>query len=274
MSLEAARTCLQPVLERGRLFCLTGAGVSAESGIPTFRGSEGFWMVGSRNYVPEELATWAFFQDHPVDSWDWYRHRFSACRDVTPNPGHLAFVQAEQKLGTRFFLVTQNVDDLHRRAGNSEAQTAEVHGSIRWMRCMNAAPEAFGGCPDELAEIPWDFLLSTSGTDVFEDARMRCGRCGAWMRPHVLWFDEYYQSSRHYRLEDALDRLEDADLLLIAGCSGTLFLANHLVEQVSGRIPMIIIDPERHEFVEKVLRADGVFVQGPGSVALPELLAF
>ena len=274
--LETARERLRPALEAGHLLCLTGAGVSAESGIPTFRGQNGFWTVGSENYAPEEIATHSFFLHNPLVAWDWYRHRFQRCRDAAPNAGHQAFVDAEQRLRERFHLVTQNIDHLHRRAGNTAEQTIEIHGSIRWMRCVQATPDfddTGDGCPDELVEVPWDFLMQSPGLEGFQDPLMTCTHCGNLMRPHVLWFDEYYQSSNHYRLEEALDWLGDADALLIAGCSGTLFLANHFVDLVAQRTPLIIIDPEAHEFVEKVVKAGGLFLQGTSAEWLPPLLS-
>ena len=91
------------------------------------------------------------------------------------------------------------------------------------------------------------------------------------MRPHVLWFDEYYHSSQHYRFEQLMSWLQQSHLMLFAGCSGTLFLANYLVELAENQIPMIIVDPEKHEFVEKVISTGGIFLQGIGTEILPEL---
>ncbi len=275
MPLELAQNLIRSVQEKGTLLCLTGAGVSAESGIPTFRGHDGFWTVGSQNYAPEEMATASFFHHSPLVVWDWYRHRFQKCRGAQPNPGHRALVKAEQRLQDRFRLVTQNVDNLHLEAGNQVSQTIEIHGSICWMRCVQATPEfedTGRGCPDERVEIPWDFLTQDTSLEVFEDPLMRCTHCGEGMRPHVLWFDEYYQSSQHYRLDEALTWLGEADLLLIAGCSGTLFLPNQFVDYAASRIPMIVIDPEAHEFVEKIVRAGGLFLQGTSAEWLPSLL--
>src|SRR5690606_10651146 len=112
---------------RGRILVLTGAGISAESGIPTFRGEEGYWRIGSRNYYPEELATRAAFSRMPDEIWGWYLYRRSVCRAASPNAGHLALAELERGLverneGDRFLLVTQNIDGLHLRAGNSLAR--------------------------------------------------------------------------------------------------------------------------------------------------------
>jgi NAD-dependent deacetylase len=120
---------------RGLIVFLTGAGISAESGVPTFRGPEGYWRVGSRHYQPTELATAAAFAQIPEEVWRWYLYRRAVCRVAEPNAAHLALVEAERRLGERFLLVTQNVDGLHGRAGSSAARTYQIHGNIDFCRC-------------------------------------------------------------------------------------------------------------------------------------------
>ncbi len=130
--------------ERGAVVALTGAGISAESGIPTFRGAEGYWVVGSRNYMPQEMATHAMFLRAPEEVWRWYLYRFGVCREARPNAGHLALVELERALGHRFHLVTQNIDGLHQRAGASPERTSCIHGDAGFVRCA-------AGCrPDKL----------------------------------------------------------------------------------------------------------------------------
>src|SRR2546426_10737611 len=109
---ELVAACRRP----GHVIALTGAGVSAESGIPTFRGRDGYWTVGSRDYHPQELATHAAFARMPWDVWAWYLYRRGVCRAAAPNPAHHALVRLAAH--PRFALVTQNVDGLHRRAGS------------------------------------------------------------------------------------------------------------------------------------------------------------
>jgi len=100
-------------LKTGELITLlTGAGVSAESGIPTFRGREGYWTVGSKNYQPSGIATLSMLQQNPKEGWKWFLFRRGFCEAATPNPGHLAIAQMEERLGSRFRLITQNVDGL------------------------------------------------------------------------------------------------------------------------------------------------------------------
>ena len=112
----------------GAFVVVTGAGVSAESGIPTFRGQDGYWTVGSRVYHPQELATHAAFRRMPEEVWRWYLYRLGVCRAAEPNPAHVALVELERALGDRFRLVTQNVDGLHLRAGSSSTSVAAGAG--------------------------------------------------------------------------------------------------------------------------------------------------
>src|SRR6185437_658754 len=127
--------CKQALARQGAVIALTGAGVSAESGIPTFRGKEGYWTIGAREYHPQELATRAAFDAMPWQVWAWYLYRRGVCRTAEPNAGHRALVAWDGALGDRFALVTQNVDGLHRRAGSPDARLHEIHGAIDLMRC-------------------------------------------------------------------------------------------------------------------------------------------
>ena len=102
--------------------------------MPTFRGKEGYWTVGSRNYHPQELATREAFSHMPDEVWRWYLYRRSVCRRAAPNAGHMALVRLEERFGERFALVTQNVDGLHLRAGSSRERTFEIHGNIDYLR--------------------------------------------------------------------------------------------------------------------------------------------
>src|SRR5688572_10403206 len=119
----------------GRVVVLTGAGISAESGIPTFRGPEGYWRIGSVNWRPEQLATFAAFTAMPQAQWAWYLYRRGVCLAARPNAAHRALVDLERALGERFRLVTQNVDGLHLRAGSSTTRTLQIHGNLHFARC-------------------------------------------------------------------------------------------------------------------------------------------
>merc|ERR1740117_1678028 len=129
-------TMVAQILHRSKkVVVLTGAGVSAESGIPTFRGADGFWTVGSENYRPQEVATWEKFNEMPEELWHWYQYRWDICRKAKPNPGHHAIVELEKLMQSDFMLVTQNIDGLHLEAGSDRHCLYEIHGRIDQMRC-------------------------------------------------------------------------------------------------------------------------------------------
>jgi NAD-dependent deacetylase len=252
----------------GPVVVLTGAGISAESGIPTFRGSEGFWRVGSRNYQPTEMATALAFSSMPQEVWRWYLYRRGICRAAAPNAAHLALVRLEEQLGDRFLLVTQNVDGLHLRAGNSPERTFQIHGNIDFCRCMRGCSPAVRPLPDALAV---DWTKERTLTDA-ELAALRCG-CGDWLRPHVLWFDESYDEPR-YRYVSALRAAETAAALVVVGTSGATTLPASMCEIVAARgIPFFVVDPEPTIFSALAEQsAGGQFLRGSASTVLPSLI--
>lgn len=179
---------------------LTGAGISAESGVPTFRGPGGLW----RQYRPEDLATPEAFARDPKLVWEWYSWRRSLIADTKPNTGHCALVELEQR-AQRFTLVTQNVDGLHDRAGSRTP--LKVHGDLWQVRCVTCGTER----RDERLEFP--------------ELPPRC-ECGGLLRPAVVWFGETLPL-------DVLDAAEracaDADLMLVVGTSAVVWPAAGLV---------------------------------------------
>jgi NAD-dependent deacetylase len=252
---------------RGRLVVLTGAGISAASGIPTFRGPGGFWTIGSQAYQPEEIATRAFFGRQPQAVWGWYLYRAGVCGAAAPNAAHRALVELEHRLGDRFVLVTQNVDGLHRRAGSSPERTWEVHGTLRAVRCSGACAGRWP-LPAGLVPRPGGEPLRPE-----EEAALRCPRCGAWLRPHVLWFDECYDEE-NYRFESALAAALEAALLLVIGTSGATALPMHMAQLASARgVPLVDIDPDPNPFGALAASHDGgVFVQEPAVRAVPRVV--
>jgi NAD-dependent deacetylase len=148
-----------------RVTVLTGAGISAESGVPTFREAQtGLW----EKFRPEELATPEAFQRNPKMVWEWYEWRRQRVRTVAPNPGHLALADLQRRV-PEFFLITQNVDGLHQRAGSQ--RVIELHGNINRTKCFeeDQVVEKW----EETGEVP-----------------PRCPRCGGKLRPDVVWFGE------------------------------------------------------------------------------------
>ena len=253
----------------GFVVALTGAGISAESGIPTFRGKEGYWTIGSREYHPQEMATHAMFTRQPGQVWQWYLYRRGVCRAADPNPGHRAMHTLERALGDRFVLVTQNVDGLHLRAGNSLARTWQIHGNIDYMRCAKACTSGLFPIPDGLLPWPRDRRLDDAAR-----ARLLCPRCGAPTRPHVLWFDECYDEEL-YRFESSLRAAAEAALLLLVGTAGATNLPNQMVSMAARAGAAIIdINPDDNPFGRVAARLhNGCALRGTSGEHLPSVAA-
>ncbi|MET1125043.1 MAG: NAD-dependent protein deacetylase [Archaeoglobaceae archaeon] len=184
------------------LTALTGAGVSAESGIPTFRDRDGLW----NRYRPEELATPEAFARNPKLVWEWYKWRMELVFKAEPNPAHHAFAELE-RMGLLRCLITQNVDDLHERAGSRNV--LHLHGRLRVVRCTGCSREF------EVDEVPKDELP-------------RC-ECGALLRPGVVWFGELLPKDV---LERAFEEVSKSDVIIVAGTSA--------VVQPAASLPLIV----------------------------------
>jgi NAD-dependent deacetylase len=172
---------------------LTGAGVSAESGVPTFRGPEGLWKMRD----PMSLATPEAFAEDPKEVWEWYQWRRRKIRGCSPNAGHLALAAVEAAKPD-FLLVTQNVDGLHRAAGSR--RLVEIHGNIWVVRCV--------GCGAERYE-----------QGDFETLPPRCTACGELLRPGVVWFGETLPIESS---ETAMEMLMRCEVLIVAGTSAVV----------------------------------------------------
>lgn len=251
----------------GPVVVLTGAGISAESGIPTFRGAEGYWRVGSRNYQPTEMATAEAFARMPEEVWRWYLYRRGVCRAAAPNDAHRALVDVERRLGARFLLCTQNVDGLHLRAGSSPERTYQIHGNVDFCRCAAGCLPAVRPLPEALS-VAWQKDRPLGAADA---ATLRC-RCGAWLRPHVLWFDESYDEPL-YRYLSALRAAEAAAMLIVVGTSGATTLPTRMCQIVAARgAPLLVIDPEPTVFSELAAASQGgQFLRGTASSVVPAL---
>jgi NAD-dependent deacetylase len=249
----------------GAVVALTGAGISAESGIPTFRGKEGYWVVGSRNYMPQEMATREMFERAPEEVWRWYLYRFGVCRDARPNAGHEALVRLERALGERFTLVTQNIDGIHRRAGSRRVLC--IHGDAAYVRCAR-------DCGLGVVDLPPVAPRGDGPLTPAERAALTCPRCGGWLRPHVLWFDEYYDEE-NYRLDTALRAAGAAELLLVVGTSGATNLPMQIGQLVFRRgAALVDVNPEENPFAELAARSPrGFFARGSACERLPSIAA-
>ena len=249
---------------------LTGAGISSESGIPTFRGPEGYWTVGSKVYHPMELATHSAFESDPWEVWRWYLYRQAVCQRAKPNAGHQALTKLARQFSAQpAALMTQNVDGLHRRAGFPASELYEIHGHIGEMRC------AVRCCWDRFP-LPFDDLdpeaARTLPNSVLAE-KLRCPRCGEMSRPHVLWFDEYYEETL-FRSESALEALDNADILFTVGTSAATNLPVQTVQRALTRGAKIIdINPgEDSPFGLAAERRGGAWWKSSAGEALPALL--
>jgi len=271
---ESGHARLQQVCDHalacsGPVVFLTGAGISAESGVPTFRGPEGYWTVGSENYRAEDLATFAAFSAMPEEVWAWYLYRRGVCRAARPNAGHLALVQLEKVLEERFLLVTQNVDGLHLRAGSSPERTYQIHGNIDFCRCEHEHPQV-----RRLPEgLPLDWPKGKR-LEASERALLRCCDGDGWARPHVLFFDETYDEAL-FRFESSLRAAASAAMVVVIGTSGATNLPTMVVEIAAQRgIPLICINQEASPFTELAQRVpEGEVLLGQASEHLSTLLA-
>lgn len=251
----------------GRLLVLTGAGISAESGIPTFRGKEGYWTVGSTEYHPQEMATYSMFRKVPMEVWKWYLYRRGVCQQAQPNLGHLALARLEEALGKRFTLVTQNVDGLHLRAGNSLEKTYQIHGNINYMRCSVQCSDQIYPIPATIDHKSKDDLLSPEEMEL-----LVCPRCGESSRPHVLWFDESYDEAL-FKFESTLRAVSKASMLWVVGTSGATTLPNYVVSLASQNgVSIIDINPEENVFSQTAIRSQGgAHLKSASGEVLPEM---
>lgn len=251
----------------GLVIALTGAGVSAESGIPTFRGKEGYWTVGSRDYHPQELATYDAFQAMPWSVWAWYLYRRGVCTRAAPNDGHRALARLGQALGERFALVTQNVDGLHRHAGSPDATMFPIHGDITLMRCA-------AECTTERWPIPGGVVDPPKGADVdpASKALLVCPRCGGMARPHILWFDECYDEE-HYHLDTVRRLASEVELLIVVGTSAQTNLPWQVVTAAERRRAAILdVNIEDNPFGDIARRTAGGVLREPSAIALPRIV--
>jgi NAD-dependent deacetylase len=235
---------------------LTGAGISAESGVPTFRGINGLW----ENHPVEHVASPVGFASDPALVWRFYSFRRQGAKGVAPNPGHGALVDLERRLGDRYLLATQNVDGLHRRAGSE--RVVEMHGNLFLTRCSYCTRPPF---PDE--------TVYPDGTVPECDLCRARGR-SAPLRPHIVWFGEALDPDNWDRIDGFIQRAAKSGgrfVFLAVGTSGAVYPAAGLVNvarRVRAETWLVNADP-----------ADNAssfehFVQGKSGEVLPALFHF
>ena len=237
---QRLREAAQMLSRSTRVAVLTGAGISAESGVPTFRGEGGFW----RGRSAMELATPEAFRHDPEGVWEFYRFRIAGLEGVRPNAGHRALAELEE-LCDRFWLITQNVDGLHRAAGSRNV--IELHGTLASARCQSCSYR----CPsDELPDQPVPV----------------CPTCGNRLRPAVVWFGESLPGQALAEAEEAID---DCELMLVVGTSGVVQPASSFARWARSRGARVV---EVNLESTPISDVSDVSLFGPAGVILPRLV--
>lgn len=242
-----SETLVERLAAANQVGVLTGAGISAESGVPTFRDPDGLWQ----KFRPEELANVEAFLRNPVLVQGWYAHRRQVVEDVQPNPGHHALAALEQLVSGRggsFLLATQNVDGLHARAGSQNM--IELHGTLTRSYCIDCKREA---TRTELAVIE-------SG------AVAECPSCQGFLRPDVVWFGEMLPEGA---MERAADFAASCDVFLSVGTSAVVYPAAGLpLIAKDGGAFVAEINPQRSDIAHHL----NEHVAGKSGEVLPEIL--
>lgn len=210
---------------------ITGAGVSAASGIPTFRGEDGYWRVGSKNYTPMEMATRRMYQNNPSEFLSWYYHRFATYRNHGPNEVHHWLADKN--------LITQNIDGLDGKAGNKDY--IAIHGRLDQMTLFHEQ-----GDDVEVVSTPWDEVESNNLTHSLLDVfNIQSGgpQLYSSFKPYVLLFDEYY--TELYRIGEAQRRMLAADRIVFMGTSFSVNITQMALEiAMAQHTPIEVVDPE------------------------------
>ncbi len=267
-----------------RILVLTGAGVSAESGIPTFRGKDGYW----RNLDPAKLATPEAFAKDPGLVWEWYRERRQRIRNAQPNAAHNAIAKLAQH-AQEFLLVTQNVDDLHARAGSPKQKMVQIHGDIFVTRCSRCdfqfrdtgrggspeppAPSAIyphsgrlRACPERKSN--GSIATTSAQPDQEQKDIPKCSKCSALMRPGVVWFGEQLPWDELRRVENYLEA-GPCDFVIVAGTTATFgYIIDWALRAIASDGTLVEVNPEEtplSRFATQRLRE-------PAAIALPRIV--
>ncbi len=273
MITQEIKTNIERQLQHTRkITFLVGAGISAESGIPTFRGKDGFWTDGSRNFTPQEMGTKKMFDLSFNKVWSWYLYRISICNQAKPNLSHIELSNIEKMIPSRFALISQNVDGLHFRQESFIENLYLIHGDLRFMRCSESCSRELYDIPNSLIEKPRD----RNTPILFDETQLLvCPSCGAETRPHVLWFDEYY-NEYYYHLNKVLRIAKETGLLIVVGTSGATNLPKKIVKNTLARQGIVVeVNPNESMFTEHLkARKNGFYIQGKSSEVLLEMRRF
>lgn len=236
----------QAIADARNVAILTGAGVSKESGVPTFRDAmEGLWA----QYDPAQLATPQAFAQNPALVWQWYQWRRDRVAEAQPNPAHFALAQLQQ-LKPHTTLITQNVDDLHERAGSTDV--IHLHGNIAANKCSRDCQ----GDPTPITDLP--------ATD--DDLPPPCPHCDAYARPDIVWFGEMLPPAA---IQRAYDASENCDAMLVIGTSGLVTPAATLpLLATQSGATLIEVNPTASTLTAHV----DYWLQAPAGEAMPILI--
>jgi NAD-dependent deacetylase len=221
---DAAKKVAELIRNSKYAIAFTGAGISADSGVPTFRGPGGLWQ----KYSPEELASPWGFARNPRLVWEWYVWRMEIIYKAKPNAAHYALAALE-RVGVLKAVITQNVDGLHQRAGSKKV--IELHGNIWRVRCTRCGYKWVLDAPPPKDSLP-----------------LRCPRCGALARPDVVWFGEPLPEEA---LRRAFEEASRADLVLVIGTSGVVEPAGSIPVYAKERGAVLVnINPEPNRYAD------------------------
>lgn len=239
---DAEMHVAQALRQAKQVTVLSGAGISAESGLPTFRDPlTGYWS----KFRPEDLATPDAFRRNPELVWRWYCERRAAARAAKPNAGHLAITRLQSIVPT-VTIVTQNVDGLHQSAGSTNV--IELHGSIHSTRCFER-----------------DHAMDLNPEDDSPDCHPSCPLCGSLARPGVVWFGEMLPEEA---LARSIAAVNECDVMLVLGTSGIVQPAASLGSRALAHGAVVaVVNPD-----PRSVMSGGVFLEGPAGTVLPKLL--
>ncbi|EDP96715.1 Sir2 family NAD-dependent protein deacetylase [Kordia algicida OT-1] len=211
--------------KRNNITFLTGAGLSAASGIPTYRSTDGIWVKGTKYHKPEEFGTFSYFSKNQEEVWQFNLFRKGMFQKAQPNDSHKLLAKIEKLIPEEFSIITQNIDGLHQRGGNSGNKVFEIHGNMRTVRCSLE-------CSKAVYLYPKDITIDRIDQDLTDDIwdKLECPKCGAVMRPNILWFDEYY-NERLYKVDSTMRIAKNTGILIVIGTSGATTLPLELVKQ-------------------------------------------
>lgn len=243
---------------------LTGAGISVDSGIPAYRRPNGIWEKSSENYKPEAFGTLAFFLNNPEEVWQYALFRKELFTKARPNSNHYNITEIESVIGGRFELITQNIDGLHAKAGTK--RILEKHGNLREVKCSQGCKGIF-----PLSQNIKGKNMDEPLTDE-EIAALKCDKCGGWLRPNILWFDESYDEQTNKKLS-SLRAAKKTGILFVIGTSGATSLPMQIAQTALKHGSYIVdLNKEENAFTDLIRgKKNAIIIRDDIKDVLPHL---